>query len=214
MTAKYKLTRNPNPNPQNDPSCLPFHPRLISCGTIHTNELIEAAKERSSFSPADMKGVLQLLQDVMADYLMAGFQVDLDGMGIFSVSLKGKSVIQSEKIRSESILFKGVNFRASKSLKERLKTMTVTKDEQKVNDRTYYEPEECKQLILHHLESSPFVTQKEYAQLCKCSNSKASIDLRKLVKEGRLYRKRLGTMYLYFKEKEITNEPKFSEIIH
>lgn len=57
MSANYKLVRNPNPNPEESGKSLPLHPRLVSCGTIHTGEFINRAKSRSSFSPADMKGI-------------------------------------------------------------------------------------------------------------------------------------------------------------
>lgn len=214
MTAKYKLVRNPNPDRSKDSQSLPLHPRLISCGTISTEELIDTAKEQSSFSPADMKGVLQLLQDVMAEYLKAGYNVELKGIGIFSVSLEGKSTIMNDKVRSESICFKNVNFRAAKELKERLKTMTVFKGQDKANEQAALSLEECKQSVLEFLVSSPYLTQKDYAKLCKCSTSKASIDLRKFVEYGWLSRKRIGTMYLYYKENEDERVSKISEIIH
>ena len=38
MSANYKLVRNPNPNPEESGKSLPLHPRLVSCGTIHTDE--------------------------------------------------------------------------------------------------------------------------------------------------------------------------------
>ena len=214
MTAKYKLVRNPNPDPSRDSQSLPLHPRLISCGTISSKELFEVAKERSSFSPADMKGVLQLLKDVISDYLMAGYHVELDGIGTFSVSLEGNAPILNNKIRSESIRFKSVNFRASNELKDRLKTMVVSKELEKENDRSSFSAEECKLQALSYLETSPFLTQNEYMRICKCSRSKASIDLGNFVKEGWLSRKRIGTMYLYYKEKENVDKPDFSEIIH
>ena len=88
MSANYKLVRNPNPNPEESGKSLPLHPRLVSCGTIHTDEFINRAKSRSSFSPADMKGILQLFQDMMVDFLMFGYNVELEGIGTFSVSLK------------------------------------------------------------------------------------------------------------------------------
>ena len=92
MSANYKLVRNPNPNPEESGKSLPLHPRLVSCGTIHTGEFISRAKSRSSFSPADMKGILQLFQDMMVDFLMFGYNVELEGIGTFSVSFQGREV--------------------------------------------------------------------------------------------------------------------------
>ena len=110
MSANYKLVRNPNPNPEESGKSLPLHPRLVSCGTIHTGEFINRAKSRSSFSPADMKGILQLFQDMMVDFLMYGYNVELEGIGTFSVSLKSRPVMEKNEIRAESIHFKDVKF--------------------------------------------------------------------------------------------------------
>ena len=120
MSANYKLVRNPNPNPEESGKSLPLHPRLVSCGTIHTDEFISRAKSRSSFSPADMKGILQLFQDMMVDFLMFGYNVELEGIGTFSVSLKSRPVMEKNEIRAESIHFKDVKFRSSKELRDRL----------------------------------------------------------------------------------------------
>ena len=158
MSANYKLVRNPNPNPEESGKSLPLHPRLVSCGTIHTDEFISRAKSRSSFSPADMKGILQLFQDMMVDFLMFGYNVELEGIGTFSVSLKSRPVMEKNEIRAESIHFKDVKFRSSKELRDRLKTMPVFRDEYTVSvslrqgmrargiplsgDEPFYPPEE------------------------------------------------------------------------
>ena len=175
MSANYKLVRNPNPNPEESGKSLPLHPRLVSCGTIHTGEFINRAKSRSSFSPADMKGILQLFQDMM---------------------------VEKNEIRAESIHFKDVKFRSSKELRDRLKTMPVFRDEYTVSDSAYPSAKECEQEVFRYLETNPFIHQKKYMSLCGCSRSKASLDLRRLVEEGKLRWEKLGTSHLYYKVEE------------
>ncbi|MDB9180844.1 HU family DNA-binding protein [Parabacteroides distasonis] len=202
MSANYKLVRNPNPNPEESGKSLPLHPRLVSCGTIHTDEFINRAKSRSSFSPADMKGILQLFQDMMVDFLMFGYNVELEGIGTFSVSLKSRPVMEKNEIRAESIHFKDVKFRSSKELRDRLKTMPVFRDEYTVSDPAYPSAKECEQEVFRYLETNPFIHQKKYMSLCGCSRSKASLDLRRLVEEGKLRWEKLGTSHLYYKVEE------------
>lgn len=202
MSANYKLVRNPNPNPEESGKSLPLHPRLVSCGTIHTDEFISRAKSRSSFSPADMKGILQLFQDMMVDFLMFGYNVELEGIGTFSVSLKSRPVMEKNEIRAESIHFKDVKFRSSKELRDRLKTMPVFRDEYTVSDPAYPSAKECEQEVFRYLETNPFIHQKKYMSLCGCSRSKASLDLRRLVEEGKLRWEKLGTSHLYYKVEE------------
>ena len=183
MSANYKLVRNPNPNPEESGKSLPLHPRLVSCGTIHTDEFINRAKSRSSFSPADMKGILQLFQDMMVDFLMYGYNVELEGIGTFSVSLKSRPVMEKNEIRAESI-------------------MPVFRDEYTVSDPAYPSAKECEQEVFRYLETNPFIHQKKYMSLCGCSRSKASLDLRRLVEEGKLRWEKLGTSHLYYKVEE------------
>ena len=98
MSANYKLVRNPNPNPEESGKSLPLHPRLVSCGTIHTDEFINRAKSRSSFSPADMKGILQLFPRHDGRLPHVRLQRGARGIGTFSVSLKSRPVM--ERMRS------------------------------------------------------------------------------------------------------------------
>lgn len=199
MSANYKLVRNPNPTGAAEEQAL--HPRFVSNGTISTNTLIQHAQSRSSFSPADMKGILQLLQDLIADYLTAGNNVELDGIGTFSISLQGRPVMDKKEIRSESIHFKDVKFRSSKKLRDRLKTMPVYRDENEASDRKHLTPLQCKENLSWYLENHPYITIKEYANLCYCEKTKASTDLKRLTSEGKLRMERLGSNKLYYSVK-------------
>lgn len=149
-----------------------------------------------------MKGILQLFQDMMVDFLMFGYNVELEGIGTFSVSLKSRPVMEENEIRAESIHFKDVKFRSSKELRDRLKTMPVFRDEYTVSDPAYPSAKECEQEVFRYLETNPFIHQKKYMSLCGCSRSKASLDLRRLVEEGKLRWEKLGTSHLYYKVEE------------
>ena len=94
-----------------------------------------------------MKGILQLFQDMMVDFLMFGYNVELEGIGTFSVSLKSRPVMEKNEIRAESIHFKDVKFRSSKELRDRLKTMPVFRDEYTVSDPAYPSAKECEQEV-------------------------------------------------------------------
>ena len=80
---------------------------------------------------------LAAFQDMMVDFLMFGYNVELEGIGTFSVSLKSRPVMEKNEIRAESIHFKDVKFRSSKELRDRLKTMPVFRDEYTVSDPAY-----------------------------------------------------------------------------
>ena len=121
MCARYRMVRNPNPTGDKKKQAL--HPRVVPYGTLHTDEVIKEAESRSGMSGADIKGALRVLADVMVSRLDQGYNIELDGLGFFSVSLTSRPVMDKKEIRSESIHFKNVNFRCGKYLKSKLKTM-------------------------------------------------------------------------------------------
>ncbi|MDL2277097.1 DNA-binding protein [Parabacteroides sp. OttesenSCG-928-G07] len=195
MSANYKLVRTPNP--KRDGQVLPYHVRFASNGTIHTREFMQVARDRSSFTEGDIRGVLQLVQDVMADYLMMGYNVEMEGIGTFSISLKAPLVENKRKMRSEQVSFRTVLYRPSATLRERLRPMPVYRAEEvKKNEFTR---EECQRRLEEYLTKEPFITGSEYMQLNHCSRAKASNDLRRLKKEGLLERAGNGPTTHYLK---------------
>lgn len=202
MSANYRLVRNPNPRPEASGELQPLHPRLVSNGTIHTNDLIAKASARSSFSSADMKGVLQLFHEMIADYLMSGYNVELEGIGTFSISLKSRPTMDKKEIRAESIHFKDVKYRSSKKLRDCLKTMPVFRAEYEESDKNYVSAKECEERLFRYLDTHPYILSKEYMSLCRCRKTKATTDLRKLVESGRLGWRRIGTTRIYYKVEE------------
>lgn len=186
MSANYKLVRTPNP--KSDGQVLPYHVRFASNGTIHTKEFMTVARDRSSFTEGDIRGVLQLVQDMMAEYLMMGYNVEVEGIGTFSISLKAPLVDNKRKMRSEQVSFRTVLYRPSANLRERLQPMPVYRAEEvKKNEFTR---EECQRRMENYLTNNSFITGTDYMLLNHCSRAKASIDLRRLKKEGIL--KRIG----------------------
>ena len=173
MAAEYKLVRNPNPHKDGEEQ--PYHARLVSKGTMDVEEFMEWAKVRSSFSTADIIGVVQLLQDMIVDGLKFGYNIELEGIGVFSASLKCRSTLMDKKIRAESIHFKDVNFRASKKLKDRLRSMDVSRAEEV--KKKEFSPEEREQRLLSYLETRKFITCRTYMRLNQISRSQATKEI-------------------------------------
>lgn len=197
MSANYKLVRNPNP--QKTGEVQPLHPRLVPSGTIDSKDFIKRAKIISSFSSADITGMLQLFQDMLADYLMMGYNVELNGIGTFSISLTGRPVMDKKEIRSESVHFKDVKFRSSKELRDRLVSTPVLRSEVEESDKKYFTPEECERRLMGYLDNHPYITRIDYMSLCRCRKTKAAADLKRFTEKGIIYYKTLPPVRLYYK---------------
>ena len=172
MTANYKLVKNLTAR-KSDGKVL-YHARFAPEMTIRSGELIDQVRERTALSPADY--------------------VELEGIGTFSAVLTHRP-LEDKKVRAESIRFRDVHFRSSGKLRERLRTMSLRRvDEETPSGLTDTEREER---TLAYLQEHPHITGKEYASLNECGRNKASVDLRRMVEEGKLRRERFGGMWLY-----------------
>ena len=77
MSAEYKLVRRPNP--YKTAVKQPLYPCFVPWRTVRLDDLARMAQGRSSFSSADIKGMLQLLQDLIVDALEYGQCIELEG---------------------------------------------------------------------------------------------------------------------------------------
>ncbi len=179
--ARYKLVRTPNP--KNDGKIMPYHARNVAYGTVGLNEMCDRIADSSSFSSGVVKGVIQMIQDVIVNELRFGNNVELDGIGTFSLSLKCPPVMNKKEIRAESIDFKTVNFRPSSQLCGRLKALPLYKEPEEKGKESY-SPEERRERMLDYFKKRERLTGNSYIWLNHCSRSCACRDLSRFCKEG------------------------------
>lgn len=182
MGANYKLVRNPSPTDSTNKQ--PLHPRMVAKGTVRINELMADAKGRSSLSPADIKGALQLLSDLMIEKMASGYNVELDGIGFFSVSLQSRPVMEKDEIRSNSVHFKKVNFQSCKKMKERLQALSLSRS--KEVEKKPYPAEEREKRLIEYLEQKPYISRQTYMTLNQIGKNIALDDLKRFAKEGKI----------------------------
>lgn len=193
MSATYRLVRNPNPN--KDGKIQPLHARFVPAGTVSLDDIIKDAQSRSSFSPADIKGMLQLFHELLSDYLMFGYQVELEGIGTFGVSLECRPVMDPKEIRAESVHFRTVNYRPAQKLLKRLRAMPVSRSEKK--ERRPLPQAEGKERVFDYLNRSGYITVTDYMHLIGCSRPMANRQLREYIRQGLLIRRGRGPCTFY-----------------
>lgn len=182
MCARYRLVRNPNPTGEKKKQAL--HPRVVPYGTVRINELMQSVEDRSGLSAADIKGALQIIADVMAERLEEGYNVELEGIGFFSLSLSSRPVMDKSEIRSESIHFRNVNFRCGKYLKNKLNTMHL--ERMPMGKGTLPPFEERVARLMEYMKVHAYITCSDYRELAGCSKYRALEDLNSLIGEGKL----------------------------
>ena len=91
---------------------------IVYSGTITAERLIRTVAQRTGFKEGVIEGILSELQNETLEYLSEGYRVELGEFGFFSAKVKSRLVENRNDLRSNSVSFDGVNFRASKVLGE------------------------------------------------------------------------------------------------
>ncbi len=126
MAVRYKLTKI-NDNITNN-EAVKYSVTTVSYGNVNLDVLAVQIAESSTFTYGDVKGLVENLTFLIAEALKGGNTVTIDGLGTFSVTARPNHEVEDPlKIRAESIKLKGIGFKPSPKLKERLKSIEFTR---------------------------------------------------------------------------------------
>lgn len=180
MSAEYDVFKTPKPesgSPRQE-----YHARLVPNGeVVRINELSMLISEISSFSSADVGGMLKAFQETMSLLLLQGRKIELEGLGLFSVALGTRPVKQTEQDQEENkeIYVKTVKFRCSAELRSKVRHMHL-KRIPKSKRETNLPAEERKKNILSYLSGEDTIITSECMGLNHCTRYTAQKDLKEL----------------------------------
>ena len=183
MSIQYEFYRNPNSQGTNKKR---YHARVVPVGRVTTDRLAEEIHKECTLTVADVKSVLIALADKMAEHLGEGRKVHLKDIGYFQVNLHCKEEVRTmSAVRSETVEFKSVSFRADANLKESLKSRKIRRSKNKPHSMPMTE-EEIDGKLTEHFAQKPILTRRDFQFLCMQVKSTACRILKKLVEEGKL----------------------------
>ena len=187
MAIQFSVHKTPQPNDRKGKQ--QTHAREIARSTQKMDDICALVCERGSISPADVKAVLDSFVWAIGHSLKYGDNVELEGLGHFSPSLRTQKLPDGRSV----IKLDNVNFRCSEKLKKELKSVRL----EKAKSAPCYLPEERKTRILDYLEHNESITTITYTKLNACSRYQATADLKKYVEEGLLCRVGSSTHVTY-----------------
>lgn len=199
MTALYGLFRNPPHKGEKESDIL--HARIIPGRIIRIDRITNDISQCTSFSPGDVKGLLQAFADVLVMYLEDGDEVDLEGLGHFSVSLKCPKITTPRQVRAEEISFKSVNFRCSKEITDRLTVMRVERKPGS-SKPVKYTAEDRKARIIQHFEKHDTIMSSDCMGINECTRYLALKDLKELMDEKKIVKEGYRKIAVYMLAKE------------
>lgn len=188
--AKYKLQEMPD---MDESGKRRVYPKMVINRTLDTKDLIEKMKlYRRAFSPSIIEGVVMDLEDMLVEVLSMGYNVKLDGIGAFSLSLgfedEKPTEIQEEgdKMLYRKVGVKGVNFKVAPEMVKRIRRETDLERDMggvTVLKKKLYTREERIARALQVIERNGYITLTDYAYINNLNRCTASKELRKITSD-------------------------------
>ena len=164
---------------------------IVYSGTIPAERLIRTVAKRTGFKEGVIDGILTELKDDVLEYLGEGYHVELGEFGFFSAKVKASRLVANKNdLRSESVAFDGVNFRASKSFRQGIRGDLERKKCVDFNTSRKWDREALKRLVLQYIRQHGFITRPTYTELTGRLKNTALADLKSFASEGII--KRIG----------------------
>ena len=164
---------------------------IVYSGTIPAERLIRTVAKRTGFKEGVIDGILTELKDDVLEYLGEGYHVELGEFGFFSAKVKASRLVANKNdLRSESVPFDGVNFRASKSFRQGIRGDLERKKCVDFNTSRKWDREALKRLVLQYIRQHGFITRTTYTELTGRLKNTALTDLKSFASEGII--KRIG----------------------
>ena len=166
---------------------------IVYSGTIPAERLIRGVAKRTRFKEGVIEGILMELKDDVLQYLGEGYRVELGEFGFFSAKVKASRLVANKNdIRSESVAFNGVNFRASKSMRVGIRGDLERRKCVDFNTSRKWDRENLKKLVLQYIGEHGFITRATYTQLTGRLKNTALDDLKSFAAEGIIKREGRG----------------------
>lgn len=163
---------------------------IVYSGTITAERLIRTVAQRTGFKEGMIEGILSELQNETLEYLGEGYRVELGEFGFFSAKVKSRLVENKNDLRSNSVSFDGVNFRASKSFRTGIRGDLERRRCIGFRTSKEWNREQLAQIVLQHIRKHGFITRATYTELTGRLKNSALADLKSFAAEGII--KRVG----------------------
>ncbi|MCD8265423.1 MAG: HU family DNA-binding protein [Tannerellaceae bacterium] len=196
MSINYSLYPIPTPIGKEEKEAY-YYARTSISGTKGTEDLCEAISHATSFISGDVKGVIDALGDYISKFLESGYNVNLDGLGNFSLTLKCTNDINEAGKQITHTSIDGVRFRMSPKFKRKINRIKLKHVKRRIEDA--FPQEERKARALLHLENSYSLSTVEYQQMNQCTKYRALADLKEMAEEGSILKIGRGRTTMYIK---------------
>ena len=190
--AKYKLQEMSD---MRDEGKRRVYPKMVPYRTLSRKEFVEQMQSyHRDLSQGTIEAVLTDVEDVLVRMLSMGYNVNLEGLGTFSLSLGFEDDKPTEMQTDDDMMkyrkvgVKNVNFNSSPELVKAVKMETDCDLERvmsgvKVIRKQLYSKEERIARALSVLEKNAVITLGDYAYINDLSRTAASLELKEITED-------------------------------
>ena len=189
VMAKYKLQEMPDVH---NTGKRKVYPKMVTNRTLSRKEFVKKMQGyHRGISESTTEAVLMDVADMLVEMLSMGYNVNLEGLGTFSLSLGFEddkpTEMQGEedKMAYRKVGVKDINFKASPELLKSVKHETDRDLERdmggvKVIRKQLYSREERIARALEVIEANGLITLSDYAYINNLSRTAASLELKEI----------------------------------
>lgn len=197
MKVKYRIYDTPQPDSaQREPLS---HARAQTRGTVRLDEMCEELRELG-INSAQIKAVLDASQRFIYRSLHYGYNVELDGIGTFSLSLCSEPFETEEGKKMMRVKVDNLNFRCNKKLKAKIQDFEL--EQVKTDSQSMPGLNTRKKRMTAYLEKHGYINTVRYTEINNCSRYQARKDLTSFVDEGFLLLSGRGSHKVYLLKEE------------
>jgi len=179
MTARYDLYESPNPD--NNTGKRNIHARLVTDGTVNSEEIAEKIEYSSTLTIGDVKAVLSALSHHVSELLSQGKRVHLEGLGYFQMTLSCPPVKTIKEVKGDQITCKSVAFRPEKTLKNKLQATKFLRSEKRNIHSPKHKEKKILALLNEHFKEHHYITRAGFEKLSGFTKTTANSHLARLV---------------------------------
>lgn len=187
MAVQFELYQTPMPEEKKNK--VRYHARPVSFETVNTEKLAYRIHERSTLRVSDIMATLEELKKEVANCLLEGKKVHVEGLGFFQVTLSCEEEIRDPKEkRVHRVKLKAIKFKADRELKGELCGMEFHRSKYRPHSAALSEVE-IDMFLTDYFAENQIITRKDFQYLCQMTQITAYRHIKRLIAEKKLQNK-------------------------
>ncbi len=104
-----------------------YFPKIVRAATLKMRDVEDLLQRRSTMTEGEIHSFLLALAEAIRFYVTNSYTVEVDGLGIFTPTIKATAMNTPDEVNAKSITKKGVNYRPTTDLDSKLQSSKFIK---------------------------------------------------------------------------------------